>query len=227
MLLKQLISAISCFLLLFIPAIDAIAQNTILTGKVTDAEGNPVENVSVVVKGRSIGTTTADNGTYQLQVTKPSGNLLVFSSVNFADKEVTRSQGNTINVQLERSSQSLDAIVVIGYGTQQRKDLTGAVGQLKATRLENETPQSVQDALRGNIAGLNISQINAASAKGDGDLLVRGIRTIHNDQYTINPYPVLSPVPSNAIQANSNGIINQNEGYFGYESNVPPLTTIP
>ena len=54
-----------------------------------------------------------------------------------------------------------------------------------------------------------------------------GIRTIHNDQYTISPYHVLWPVPSNAIQANSNGVINQNKGYFGYEGNVPPLTEIP
>lgn len=54
-----------------------------------------------------------------------------------------------------------------------------------------------------------------------------GIRTIHNDQYTISPYHVLWPVPSNAIQANSNGVINQNKGYFGYEGNVPPLSTIP
>ena len=54
-----------------------------------------------------------------------------------------------------------------------------------------------------------------------------GIRTIHNDQYTISPYHVLWPVPSNAIQANSNGIINQNKGYDGYEKNSPPLTVIP
>ena len=54
-----------------------------------------------------------------------------------------------------------------------------------------------------------------------------GIRTIHNDQYTISPYHVLWPVPSNAIQANSSGIINQNKGYIGYEGNVPPLTVIP
>ena len=54
-----------------------------------------------------------------------------------------------------------------------------------------------------------------------------GIRTIHNDQYTISPYHVLWPVPSDAIQANSNGIINQNKGYVGYEGNVAPLTEIP
>ena len=54
-----------------------------------------------------------------------------------------------------------------------------------------------------------------------------GIRTIHNDQYTISPYHVLWPVPSNAIQANSNGIINQNKGYLGWEGNVEPLDMIP
>lgn len=178
MLKKRLLPVIAGLLLLFTFSKSTLAQNTIISGKVTDADGNPLGNVSVVIKGKSIGTTTATNGTYQLSVTNPSGNTLVFSSVGFADKEVSQLQGNTVNVQLERSSQSLDAVVVVGYGSQRKKDLTGAISQIKVTQLENENPQSVQDALRGNIPGLNISQTNAASAKGGGDLLVRGKSSI-------------------------------------------------
>ena len=169
---------LSIFLVVATLPLSVFAQNTTITGRVTDGDGTPLEKVSVLVKGTSTGTTTDVNGTYQLHVTKPSGNTLVFSSVGVADKEILQSQENTINVQLEKSSQSLDAIVVIGYGSLRKKDLTGAVSQIKVTQLENENPQSVQDALRGNIPGLNISQINAASAKGGGDLLVRGKSSI-------------------------------------------------
>lgn len=176
MLQKRLIFLISFFSLLFFSGIDAIAQNTTVTGTVTDADGKPIENVSVAVKGTNNGTTTAANGTFRLVVTKPSGNRLVFSSVGFTDKEITQS-GSSISIQLDRSSQSLDAVVVVGYGTRLRKDVTGAVSQIKATRLENENPNSIQDLLRGNIAGLNVTV--STSAKGGGDLLVRGKSSIN------------------------------------------------
>ncbi|MDQ3845402.1 MAG: SusC/RagA family TonB-linked outer membrane protein, partial [Bacteroidota bacterium] len=94
-------------------------------------------------------------------------------------KEVAVNGQETINITLNTATGSdLEQVVVIGYGTQRKKDLTGAVSQVKATRLENENPASVQDVLRGNIPGINISQINAASAKGGGDLLVRGKSSI-------------------------------------------------
>lgn len=175
--LKLLILVISCLSLSFILPQKAHAQTTTINGKVTDADGNPVENVSVTIKGTTIGTITAANGNYQLQIIKPAGNILVFSSVGFVDKEITHTQGNTLNVQLEKSSQSLDAVIVVGYGTQRKKDVTGAVSQIRAIKLENENPATVQDILRGNIAGLNVS--SSTSAKGGGSLLVRGRSSIN------------------------------------------------
>ena len=79
---------------------------------------------------------------------------------------------------LAEQASALNEVVVVGYGTVQKKDLTGAVSQIKVTQLENENPGNVQDALRGNIAGLAISQTNGATAKGGGDLQVRGQSTI-------------------------------------------------
>jgi TonB-linked SusC/RagA family outer membrane protein len=178
MLKKRLILSISLFSLLLIFTGTVNAQNTTIRGAVTDAEGKPMENVSVVVKGTNIGTTTAGNGSYQLSVSKPTGNILVFSSVGFTDLEITQTKA-VQNVVLEKTNQSLDAVVVIGYGTRQKRDVTGAVSQIKVTQLENENPQSVQDALRGNVPGLTISQTNSASAKGGGDLQVRGRSSIN------------------------------------------------
>ncbi|MDB5207466.1 MAG: TonB-dependent receptor [Flavisolibacter sp.] len=178
MLKKRLILSISFFSLLLIFSLNANAQNTTIRGTVTDVEGKPVENVSVIVKGTKIGTSTAGNGSYQLSVSKPSGNVIVFSSVGFTNQEITQWK-ETVNITLEKTEQSLDAVVVVGYGTRQKRGVTGAVSQIKVTQLENENPQNVQDALRGNVPGLTISQTNSASAKGGGDLQVRGRSSIN------------------------------------------------
>lgn len=165
------------FLATFFAPFILFAQTITITGKVTDVEGKPLENVSVIEKGTKTGTATNNEGMYSLNVTKPSGNVLVFSSVGFVEKTVTQSGSNVVNVQLEAQNQSLESVVVVGYGTQKKKDVTGAVADIKATRLENENPSSVQDILRGNIAGLNVS--SSTSAKGGGDLLVRGKSSIN------------------------------------------------
>ncbi len=104
--IKKLCCTAFFLFLLFILSAQVIAQSTI-TGKVTDENANPLENVSVVIKGTNNGTTTDANGTYRLSVTKISGNTLVFSYVGFADKEIKQSQGNTVNIQMEKSNQSL------------------------------------------------------------------------------------------------------------------------
>ncbi|RZK45889.1 MAG: SusC/RagA family TonB-linked outer membrane protein, partial [Pedobacter sp.] len=83
-----------------------------------------------------------------------------------------------VDASLGLSTANLNEVVVIGYGTVAKKDLTGSVGSVRATQLENENPASVQDVLRGNVAGLNITQTNAASAKGGGDILIRGKSSI-------------------------------------------------
>jgi len=151
MLLTKLLSSVFFFLLLFVIPFTLKAQTTTLTGKVADESGSPVENVSVVIKGTNIGTTTAADGTFRLSTTKSSGNTLVFSSVGFADKEITQSNGNVVNVQLEKSSQSLESVVVVGYGTQKRKDVTGSIVSIDKQRLENMPNSNFAQALEGSL----------------------------------------------------------------------------
>ena len=95
---------------------------------------------------------------------------MVFSYTGFTTQEIPVSGKATIDITLVETVSSLDEVVVVGYGTRQKKDVTGAVAQVKAERLENENPNSVQDLLRGNIAGLNVS--TSTSAKGGGSLLI-------------------------------------------------------
>lgn len=159
----------------------ASAQNLItVEGNISAKEGtNAISNVSVTVRGSKNGTTTDDKGHYRLQGV-PSNGALIFSSVGY-DAQTIQVGGRTeINISMVAAEgPKLDEVVVIGYGTRAKKDVTGAVSQIKVTQLENENPQSVADALRGNIAGLSISQTNSASAKGGGDLLVRGKSSIN------------------------------------------------
>ncbi len=155
-----------------------LAQNITVQGRVTTTDRpNGVPGISVSVEGTTNGTTTSDEGRFRLTGVPGSGKL-VFSSVGFKTQTIAVKGQSTINVELEAAEASqLEQVVVIGYGTAKKKDLTGAVSSVKATQLENEHPASVQDILRANVAGLNVGF--TASSKGDASLQVRGKNTLN------------------------------------------------
>jgi TonB-dependent starch-binding outer membrane protein SusC len=164
------------FLLLLISTISLLAQEQTVTGQVTDAKENPLPGVNVLIKGTRRGTATDAMGRFTL-TNVPQNATLVISSQGFASQEVPVSGRNgVINLTLEEQVSNLNEVVVIGYGTQQKKDLTGAVSSIKATKLENENPNNVQDVIRGNIPGVSVT--TSTSAKGGGDLLIRGRSSI-------------------------------------------------
>ena len=178
-----------CMALLFSTGI-VNAQNLItVEGNISAKDGRgAVSNISVTVKGSKNGTTTDDKGFFRLNGV-PSNGTLIFSSVGFAQQSIEVKGRTQINIAMEASEgPKLDEVVVIGYGTRSKKDVTGAVSQIKATQLENENPSNVADILRGNISGLSISQTNSASAKGGGDLLVPFLVVI-----SITPLAALAP----------------------------------
>lgn len=155
----------------------AFAQNITVNGKVTSNDRTDgLAGVSVIIKGTSNGTTTAEDGSFSLSNVPPKASL-VFSAVGFKTQTVALNGRTSINIVLEiGEASSLDQIVVIGYGTTKKKDLTGAVASVNATQLQKEHPASIQDVLRGNIAGLNVGF--TASPKGDAGLQVRGKNTL-------------------------------------------------
>lgn len=156
-----------------------IAPPQVITGQITDNKNNPLASVSIIIKGTKRGVSTNADGRFLLQ-DAPEKGMLVVSSSGFATQEVSLSGiSSPLSIVLQEQVSNLNEVVVIGYGTVQKKDLTGAVSQVKVTQLENENPANVQDALRGNVPGLQISQTNAASAKGGGDLQVRGKSSIN------------------------------------------------
>ena len=162
--------ALACFTL-------ASAQNITVKGIVKDSQGLPVPKASVKIKGLSNGTYTELNGSYSISVSPTA--ILIFTSIGFATQEQQVNNRSLINVTLLDDAKQLNEVVVIGYGTATKKDVTGAVSSVKATQLENENPNSVADILRGNIPGLNVGVPTTNNgAKGDGSLLVRGKTTL-------------------------------------------------
>ena len=149
-------------------------QDIVIKGTIKDKSGTTLPGVSVNVKNSKNTVSTNGEGIYA--ITAPANATLVFTMIGFKAQEVPVNNRTQINVELLESINELSDVVVIGYGTSQKKDLTGAVSSVKATQLENENPQSVSDILRGNIPGLNVG-FNS-SAKGGGDLLVRGKTTL-------------------------------------------------
>lgn len=159
-------------LLLVLPAWSFAQQGITVRGRVTEAgHDTGLPDVSVQVKGTNNGTSTDENGVYTLQDVSP-GATLVFSSVGYSPMEVAVQNRQTVDVALTAEVSDLEEVVVVGYGTMRKRDVTGAVSSLSAATIQNEAPTQLTDALRGNIAGLNVG-FNAR-AKGGGSLQIRG-----------------------------------------------------
>lgn len=146
-----------------------------ISGVVIDAKGEPIPGVGVGVKDTRIAVVTDGAGKFVIKNVENNATL-VFTSIGYKTQEIEVNGRTTINVTLTEDTRGLSEVVVIGYGTASRKDVTGAISSVKAVQLENENPQSVADILKGNIAGLSVSM--NTSAKGGGDLLVRGKSTL-------------------------------------------------
>lgn len=151
----------------------AMTNAQTITGTVT-AEGQPLPGASVSIKGTSTGTITDFDGKYSIKVN--SGATLVFSYVGFSSKEVVVGNQKTINVTLD-SDNKLDEIVVIGYGTKRKSDLTGAVSTISAKDVAQVPVSRVDQALQGRAAGVQITQNSGAPGAGTS-IRVRGGNSI-------------------------------------------------
>lgn len=150
-------------------------NQTLIRGTVKSIEGNPIEGVSVMLTGTRNGTSTNGDGIFELEAPANNRGTLTLTHTGYITQTVNIT-GQDLQITMQPNAEDLDEVVVVGYGTQKRKDLTGAVASVQAEKLEKEAPRSVQDLLRGNAAGIVIGQGN--TAKGDADLLVRGRGTL-------------------------------------------------
>lgn len=168
----------------------AMAQNIQVSGVVKDAVGDPLIGVSVLVKDGSKGTSTDYNGFYTISV--PADGTLVFSYVGMDTQEVKVGGSKNLNVTLTENSNYIDEVVVIGYGTVKKRDLTGSVSSVKSEDLNLAVAPSVAHALQGKAAGLVISQ-NSAQPGGGLDIRVRGEGSINGSKtplYVVDGFPI-------------------------------------
>ncbi|MBS1660372.1 MAG: TonB-dependent receptor [Bacteroidetes bacterium] len=165
-----------------------------ITGKVTNSQGEPLVGISVMIKGSSIGVTTDSRGNYSINA--PSNAVLIFSYVGYTSREVGVGGKLTIDVSLEESNSSLNQVVVVGYGTLKRKDLTGSVGSVSEKDISDLSITRVDQALSGKVAGVQVKTVSGQPGAAP-QIRVRGIGSISAG---IDPLYVVDGFPTDNIQ---------------------------
>ncbi|MDG5798900.1 TonB-dependent receptor [Marinilabiliaceae bacterium ANBcel2] len=155
------------------------AQERTVAGVVTDQEGDPIPGASVVIEGTTTGTVTDFDGNYSLNVTGEEGEALVISFVGMETKTVEVDNRDVIDIALEDAVSALDEVVVVGFGTQRRANITGSVSTVDAEALESRPVSNVTQALQGAIPGLNVSTAGMGGELNQSmNINVRGAGTI-------------------------------------------------
>ena len=173
---KRFITALLA--LLFI-GVQAFAQNAV-SGKVTDASGEPLVGVNVLVKGTTNGTMTDLDGNWNLNNIR-QGAVLVFSSIGYASQEVTVGSQRTVNVQLKDDAAFLDEVVVVGYGTARKKDVSGAIASVNYGNDKNVASLPNPNALAGlssKVAGFSYAPTTSAAGDNTSTMTIRGKNAI-------------------------------------------------
>lgn len=153
-------------------------EEIVVTGNVTDEDGVAIPGVNVLEKGTANGTVSDANGNYRIVVSS-SNAVLVFSFVGAETKEVTVGDESVISVSLTASAETLAELVVIGYGTQKRSDVTGAIGSLKSESFNRGVVTNPGQLLQGKISGVNVT--NASGEPGAAqNVIIRGIGSLRS-----------------------------------------------
>jgi TonB-linked SusC/RagA family outer membrane protein len=175
--IKRCLTGITTFLLL-LAACPVFAQTGAVSGTVTDVAGEPLIGVNVIVKGTTIGAITDVDGKYSLQQV-PASATLTFSYVGYIAQEIAVGNQRTINVQLRDDTQRLEEVVVVGYGTQQKRDITGSVAVVDTKTLQKSTGSSSMQQLQGKAAGV---YIGTTAAPGSQTMVrIRGVNTVNDN----------------------------------------------
>lgn len=168
----------------------AEVQDVAVNGTVTDAKGEPLPGVTVSVSGTTIGTATDLDGKYTLSV--PEGSTLVFSFIGFETQSIAVGDRRVIDVTLSEDMASLDEVVVVGYGTVERKDITGSIGSIGAKDLQEVNVTNVETALLGKVAGVQVKPRTGAPGE-PAQITIRGIGSItagSTPLYIVDGFPV-------------------------------------
>lgn len=180
-----------CIYLLLLLTQFVVAQSATITGTVLDSEGEKLFGVSIVEKGTINGTVTDIDGSYSITVRDLSA-VLTFSYIGFATMDVPINGRTNVHVELAADVAILDDVVVVGYGTQRKKDVTGAVSTISSQSIEDLPITSVDQALSGQMAGVQFIQ-SSGDPGGGGTVRIRGVGSIGADNdplYVVDGFPI-------------------------------------
>ncbi|ANQ52752.1 TonB-dependent receptor [Flammeovirga sp. MY04] len=180
------------FFLLFVAitlSISAYAQERTIQGSITDETGGPLPGVNVSIQGTTIGTITDFDGKFRLKITTDD-TILSFSSIGYKTVELPVGAQTEINLQMEVDLEELEEVVVIGYGTAKKSDVTGSVSTVKQEELTVIATEDVNKALQGRVPGVQVT--NSGNPASGSKVRVRGIGTINNSEplYVVDGFPM-------------------------------------
>src|SRR5918993_360022 len=147
-----------------------------ITGRVTDESGAPLPGVNILIKGTTRGTTSDADGVFNIEVDDANA-VLVFSFIGYELQEVSIDNRTEVNVTLMPDIKSLEEVVVIGYGTRKKSDLTGSVGTVKAEELQERQAPTVSQSLAGRVSGVAVN-VNSGRPGGQSNVRIRGFSSI-------------------------------------------------
>ncbi|MGI4820381.1 MAG: TonB-dependent receptor [Janthinobacterium lividum] len=179
--------------------VKSTAANVPVSGRVTDSKGEGIPGVTVLVRGTTIGTSTDASGAYTLSV--PEGSTLIFSSVGFTTQEIPVTGANSsLAVSLKESAKDLGEVVVVGYGTQERQSVTGAVASVSGRQIAAQPVSDASQAIQGRAAGVTVTQNSGAPGGAGGtSIRVRGITSSGNNSplFVVDGFPLPAAVDGN------------------------------
>lgn len=151
-------------------------QQRVISGRIQNTQGAAIPGVTIMIKGTQQGSTSGADGAYQLTLSSGGKTDLLFSAVGYISREIAVTDQQILDVVLEEQVSDLDEVVVVGYGTVRKKDLTGAVGVISGSKIQNNAVPTVGHGLQGKIAGLQITQTSGAP-NADVSIRIRGTGT--------------------------------------------------
>ncbi len=199
-LLRSVAATVCLLATALLVSLGAYAQDRQVSGKVTDgADGTAIPGVNVSVKGTTRGVTTSADGTYRISA--GDGSTLVFSYVGYSTQEIPVGSQTSLDVKLSSDVKSLEEVVVVGYGTAKKKDLTGSVSQVSAKDFNPGVNTNPLQAIQGRVAGLNITQ-TSGDPNASPQVRLRGITSLTGNTDPLTVVDGVIGVPLNTVSPN-------------------------
>jgi TonB-linked SusC/RagA family outer membrane protein len=176
------------------------AQIQKVSGKIMNDDGTPLSGVTISVKGTKTSTQSMNDGNFTINIPEKVTKVLVFSFIGYTPKEVAIKNNLPIIVTLSSATKDLDDVVVIGYGTQRKRDLTGSVAKVNIAELQKAPVRSFEEALGGRVAGVQVTSTDGQPGS-PVSIVIRGNNSITQDNsplYVVDGFPIENP-NNNAI----------------------------